>query len=110
MIMQIGPDNLHFAAIALSEVFGHENHVATIPYVTSTNQSTAMIPEIGNWLIWFARQRRETKPANYRPQTSSAISTTRASLRFWSSSVTALPCQVLEKPHCGLRQTFSGST
>ena len=56
-IVQIGPDNVHEVVILMSEIFGRENHVATIPYQTSTNASTRMIPEIGNWLIWFAKDK-----------------------------------------------------
>ena len=60
-VMQIGPDNLHYVAVLMSEVFGHENHVATIPYISSTNQSTGMLPEIGNWLLWFAKNKSQAK-------------------------------------------------
>ena len=60
-ILQIGPDNVHEVVILMSEVFGRENHVATIPYRTGTNQSTSMIPEIGNWLVWFAKDKNEAK-------------------------------------------------
>ena len=60
-VMQIGPDNLHQVAILMSEVFGSENHVATIPYRTTTNPSAQLLPEIGNWLIWFAKDKQKTK-------------------------------------------------
>ena len=60
-IVQIGPDNVHEVVILMSEIFGRENHVATIPYRTGTNQSTSMIPEIGNWLVWFAKDKNEAK-------------------------------------------------
>ena len=60
-IVQIGPDNVHEVVILMSEIFGRENHVATIPYQTSTNPSTRMIPEIGNWLIWFAKDAANSK-------------------------------------------------
>lgn len=60
-VMQIGADNLHYVAVLMSEVFGHENHVATIPYTTGFNYSTAMLPEIGNWLIWFAKDKPEAQ-------------------------------------------------
>lgn len=60
-VMQIGPDNLHYVAVLMGEVFGHENHVATIPFVTTTNSSTRMLPEIGNWLIWFAKDKGDAK-------------------------------------------------
>ena len=55
--VQIGPDNVHQVACLMAEVFGDENHVATIPYTTRTNSSTRMIPEIGNWILWFAKDK-----------------------------------------------------
>ena len=61
MFLQIGPSNLHVAGLLMSEVFGHENHVATIPFVSNMNHSTRMLPEIGNWLIWFAKEKPESK-------------------------------------------------
>lgn len=73
-VMQIGPDNLHYVAVLMSEIFGHDNHVATIPYRTTTNPSTSMLPEIGNWLIWFAKDKTQAKyrqlyePANGRSE------------------------------------------
>lgn len=54
IIMQIGPDNLHYAALVMGEVFGMENHVATIPYRT-TNMESKGLTEIGNWLIWYEK-------------------------------------------------------
>ena len=45
----------------MAEVFGSENHVATIPHVTAMNYSAAMLPEIGNWLIWFAKDKPKAK-------------------------------------------------
>ncbi len=60
-IVQIGPDNVHEVVLLMAEVFGRENHVATIAYRTGTNQSTAMIPEIGNWLVWFAKDKSRAK-------------------------------------------------
>ena len=60
-ILQIGPDNVHEVVILMSEIFGRENHVATIPYRTATNQSASMIPEIGNWLVWFAKDKKTAK-------------------------------------------------
>lgn len=60
-VMQIGPDNLHYVAVLMGEVFGHENHVATIPYRTTTNPSTTMLPQVGNWLIWFAKDKSQAK-------------------------------------------------
>ena len=61
MFVQIGPSNLHVVGLLMSEVFGHENHVATIPFISNMNHSTRMLPEIGNWLIWFAKDKPESK-------------------------------------------------
>ena len=41
----------------MAEVFDRENHVATIPYRSATNPSSDMIPEIGNWLVWYAKDK-----------------------------------------------------
>ena len=61
IIVQIGPDNLHYVALLLSQVFGPNNHVATIPYFSAANSSTTLLPEIGNWLVWFAKNKEQTK-------------------------------------------------
>ena len=60
-IVQIGADNVHEVVLLMSEVFGRENHVATIPYRTTTNPSTRLLPEIGNWLVWFAKDKENVK-------------------------------------------------
>ena len=60
-IVQIGADNVHEAVMLMAEVFGRENHIATIPYRTTTNPSTRLLPEVGNWLIWFGKNKEATK-------------------------------------------------
>ena len=40
-IVQIGPDNVHEVVMLMAEVFGRENHIATIPYRTTTNCSAS---------------------------------------------------------------------
>ena len=60
-IVQIGPDNIHEVFILMAEIFGRENHVATIPYRTTTNPSSRLLPEIGNWLLWFCKGKDQVK-------------------------------------------------
>ena len=60
-ILQVGPDNVHEAVLLMSEIFGRDNHIATIPYRTATNPSTRTIPEVGNWLVWFAKNKNQAK-------------------------------------------------
>ena len=59
--LQIGYENVHEVACLMNEVFGKENHVATIPYFTATNQSGRMIAQIGNWILWFAKEKKQAK-------------------------------------------------
>ena len=60
-IVQIGPDNVHEVVLLMAEVFGRENQVATIPFRTTVNPSTRLLPEIGNWLVWYAKDKRSVK-------------------------------------------------
>ena len=59
-VMQIGPDNLHYVAVLMGEVFGPENHVATVPYRTGNTQGE-FLGRIGNWLVWYAKDIKHTK-------------------------------------------------
>ena len=60
-ILQVGPDNVHEAVLLMSEVFGRDNHIATIPYRSATNPAARTLPEIGNWLTWFAKDKKTSK-------------------------------------------------
>ena len=60
-IMQIGPSNLHDIAILMAEVFGRDNHIATIPLITAFNPTSSFLPSIGNWLIWYTKNASKAK-------------------------------------------------
>ena len=60
IIVQIGPDNLHYVAVLMSQVFGHNNHVATIPYQTARMESK-QLGQISNWLVWYAKDSDQVK-------------------------------------------------
>ena len=79
--IQIGADNVHEVVMLMAEVFGRENHIATIPYRTTTNQSTNMIPEIGNWIVWYAKDKSMAR-RKYR-QLYEPTSTRAAILDYW---------------------------
>ena len=59
--LQIGYENVHELACLMNEVFGKENHIATIPYSTGTNPRSSFVSQIGNWLLWFAKERTQAK-------------------------------------------------
>ena len=80
-IVQIGPDNLHEVVLLAAEVFGRENHVATIPFRTTTNPSTNMIPEVGNWIVWYCKDKSKGR-SKYR-QLYEPTSSRGAILDYW---------------------------
>ena len=59
LFMQIGDENVHRAAILLDEVFGAENRVAMIPYATSGSSSASMLPSVADFLLWYAKDKRQ---------------------------------------------------
>ena len=61
LFMQIGDENVHRAAILLDEVFGAENRVATIPYVTAGSSSSSTLPSVADFLLWYAKDRSHAK-------------------------------------------------
>lgn len=60
IIIQIGPDNVHQVALLLGEVFGPENHIATIPYQTARMESK-QLGQVSNWLVWYAKDSDQVK-------------------------------------------------
>ena len=60
-IVQIGADNVHEVVMLMAEVFGRENHVATIPFRTGNQPTSRMIQEVGNWLVWFSKNEAKAK-------------------------------------------------
>ena len=59
-IIQIGPSNVHQVALLMGEVFGAENHIATIPYQTARMESK-QIGQVSNWLVWYAKNSEAVK-------------------------------------------------
>ena len=61
LFLQIGDENVHRAASVLDEVFGAENRVATITFATAGGTSTALLPEVGDYLLWYAKGKSAVK-------------------------------------------------
>lgn len=57
IVVQIGPDNLHLVRALLDEVFGGENHCATITVAKTSQVTAALLPEVSDFLLWYARDR-----------------------------------------------------
>ena len=61
IFVQIGDENVHRMAVALDEVFGHENRVATIPFVTTGASSAHTLSSVADFLLWYARDKEAVK-------------------------------------------------
>jgi len=59
--VQIGDENVHRVGIVLDEIFGAENRIATITYVTTSGSSAKQLPEIASYLLWYARDVKKVK-------------------------------------------------
>ena len=59
--VQIGDENVHRAAAVMDEIFGAENRMATVSYATTGASSTAALPEVADYLLWYAKDRKHRK-------------------------------------------------
>lgn len=59
--LQIGPANVHRLAVLLDEVFGRENRVVTIPFQKSGSTSSNTLPEVTDYLLWYAKDKDALK-------------------------------------------------
>ena len=55
--VQIGDENVHRVGIVMDEVFGAENRVATISYSTSGGSSANTLPQVADYLLWYAKNK-----------------------------------------------------
>ena len=59
--VQIGKENVHGVGMVMDEVFGAGNRVATISYATTGGSSANTLPEVADYLLWYAKDRTRTK-------------------------------------------------
>lgn len=59
--MQIGDENVHRVGMVMDEIFGAENRVATITYATTSGSSAKTLPEIADYLLWYAKDAKKVK-------------------------------------------------
>ncbi len=59
--VQIGDENVHRVGMVMDEVFGAGNRMATISYATTGASSTSALPEVADYLLWYAKDRNIAK-------------------------------------------------
>jgi adenine-specific DNA-methyltransferase len=65
VFVQIGEENVHRVRVILDEVFGSENFVSQITFVTTSGAGSPgelkNLPASANYLVWYARDRPQMK-------------------------------------------------
>ena len=74
VFVQIGDENVHRIGTMLDEIFGDENRVATISFATTSGSSATHLPEVADYLLWYAKDKKQVKYHQlYDPMTRSEI-------------------------------------
>ena len=59
--LQIGDENLHFVRAVMEEVFGEDNFVSLITFSKTTAQASALLPNVSDYILWFAKSKQTAK-------------------------------------------------
>jgi adenine-specific DNA-methyltransferase len=65
VFMQISDENLHRVRSVMDEVFGSENFCCGIKFFKTTSQTSRLLPQTMDHLLWYAKDRSSVK---WRPQ------------------------------------------
>lgn len=61
VFVQINDENLNYIIQIMQEIFGKENLVSIIPFKKTTGTSTKIIPNICDFLVWYAKDKNSMK-------------------------------------------------
>ena len=59
--VQIGDENVHRVGVVLDDIFGAENRIATISFATTSGSSTSNLPQVADYLLWYAKDKAKVK-------------------------------------------------
>ena len=59
--LQIGNANMPIISVLLDEVFGSENRIAFIPFKKSGSKSAKFLPQVCDFLLWYAKDSKLAK-------------------------------------------------
>lgn len=59
--VQIGDENIHRVGMVMDEVFGAQNRMATISFATTSGSSASTLPQVADYLLWYARDKKKVK-------------------------------------------------
>ncbi|MBI2447728.1 MAG: site-specific DNA-methyltransferase, partial [Candidatus Omnitrophica bacterium] len=59
--VQISDENIHLVRCLMDEVFGKENFVSLITFSKTSGQSSILIPEVSDYLLWYSKKKEKIK-------------------------------------------------
>jgi len=57
VFVQISDENLHHVRELMDEVFGSDNFITTIKYLTTSGQTAEHLSSVGDYILWFAKKK-----------------------------------------------------
>lgn len=61
IFVQIGDENVLRVGVVLDEIFGAQNRIATISFATTSGSSTSHLPQVADYLLWYAKDKARVK-------------------------------------------------
>jgi adenine-specific DNA-methyltransferase len=61
VFVQISDENVHLVRNLLDEIFGTEKFVAVIPFVTTSSQTSVLLPTVCDFIIWYCKDKEKIK-------------------------------------------------
>src|SRR5205807_2959525 len=61
VFVQISDENVHLVRSLLDEVFGSSNFCSLVPFSKTTGQTTRLLAETNDYLLWYARDVERVK-------------------------------------------------
>ena len=61
VFVQISDENVHHVREIMDEVFGSENFVSIIPFVTTSSQTSQLLPTVSDFIIWYSKNKPAIK-------------------------------------------------
>ena len=61
IFLQIGDENVHRIRALMDEVFGEENFVSQIAFIKTASSTSAFLPTVADFILWYARSRDALK-------------------------------------------------
>ncbi len=59
--VRIGDENVHRVNVVMDDIFGADNWMATISYATTGGSSANTLPQVADYLLWYAKDRKLPK-------------------------------------------------